>query len=140
MCNLLVAQGVEEIALVFVAVDTAQQTAFAVHVLATHVVAGGDKVRPQIFCGEFQEGFEFDFFIAQDVRVRRAAGLVLFQEQLKHVVPVLCREIHRVQFDAEFVAYRLCIGQIGRCGAVLFIIVFFPVLHKQPSDLIALLL
>jgi monoamine oxidase len=113
--NLLVAQGVEEIALVFIAVDAAQQAAFAVNVLAAHVVACGDKIGPQIFGGEFQEGFEFDFFIAQDVRVRRTAGLVLFQEQFKDVVPVLCREVHRVQFDAEFVAYRLCIGQIGRC-------------------------
>ena len=138
--HLLVAQGIEEVALIFVAVDAAQQAALAVHVLATHVVAGGDKIGPQIFGGKLQEGFEFDLFIAQDVRVRRAAGLVLFQEQLKHVVPVFRREVHRVQFDAQLVADRLRVGQIGRGGAVLFVVVFFPVFHEQPSDLIALLL
>lgn len=140
MRHLLVAQRIEEVALIFVAVDAAQQAAFAVHVLATHVMAGGDEIGPQVFGGELQEGFEFDFFIAQDVRVRRAAGLVLFQEQLKHVVPVFRRKVHRVQFDAQLVADRLCVGQIGRGGAVLFVVVFFPVFHEQPSDLIALLL
>ena len=77
--HLLVAQGVEEVALIFVTVDAAQQAALAVHVPAAHVVAGGDKIGPQIFGGKLREGFEFDLFIAQDVRVRRAAGLVLFR-------------------------------------------------------------
>ncbi|MNV96716.1 hypothetical protein D3C71_1917550 [compost metagenome] len=78
MRNLLVTQGVEEIALVFIAVDAAQQAAFAVNVLAAHVVAGGDKIGPQIFGGEFQEGFEFDFFITQNIWVWCATRFVLF--------------------------------------------------------------
>ncbi len=103
-------------------------------------MAGGNVVCAQIFGGELQEGFKFDLFVAQNIRVRRAAGFVLFQEQFKHVVPVFCGKVHGVQFNAELVADGLRVGQIRRGGAVFLAIIFFPVLHEQALHLIALLL
>ena len=138
--DLLVAQRIEEIALIFVAVQTAQQLAFAIHVCATHVVTGRDVVSAQIFRGEFQEGLKFDLFVAQNIRVRRAARFVLFQEQFKNVVPVFCGKVNGVQFNAELIAYGLRVGEIRCGGAVFLAIIFLPVLHEQALHLIALLL
>jgi hypothetical protein len=78
---------------------------------AAHVVPGRNVVGAQVFCGEFEEGFKFDLFVAQNIRVRRAAGFVLFQEQFKHVVPVFCGKVNGVQFNAELIADGLRIGR-----------------------------
>ncbi len=137
--NLFVAEGIKEVTLIFVAVEAAQQLAFAVDISAAHVVAGSDVVSAQIFSGEFEEGFKFDLFVAQNIRVWRAAGLVFSQEMLEHVIPVLCGKVDGVQFNAELVADRLRIGQIFRRGTVFLAIVLFPVLHEQAFNLIALL-
>ena len=138
--NLFVAQRIEEVALIFVAVQAAQQLAFAIYIRATHVVAGRNVVCAQVFRGEFQEGFEFDLFVAQDIRVWRAARFVLFEEEFKNVVPVFCGKVNGVQFDAELIAHGLRIGEIRSGSAVFLAIVFLPVLHEQALHLIALLL
>lgn len=70
------AEGIQEVALIFVAVEAAQQLAFPIDIGTAHVVAGGNIVGAQIFCRELKEGFKFDFFVAQNVRVRRAPGFV----------------------------------------------------------------
>ncbi len=93
------AKGVEEVALVFIIVQAAQQAAFAIDILATNIVTGGDKVGAQIFGGKLEEGFEFDLFVAENIRVRRASGFVLFQEVLKDVIPVLGSKVYRMQVD-----------------------------------------
>lgn len=77
------AKGVEEVALIFVAVEAAQQLAFTVDIGAAHIVPGGDVVGAEVFGGKLEEGFKFDLFIAQNIRVRRAAGFVLFQKSSK---------------------------------------------------------
>ena len=126
--------------MIFIAVQTAQQLAFAIHVSATHVVTGRNVVCAQIFRSEFQEGFKFDLFVAQNIRVWRASGFVLFEEQFKNVVPVFCGKVNGVQFNAELIAHGLRIGEI-RCGSAVFLaIIFLPVLHEQALHLIALLL
>ena len=126
--------------MIFVAVQTAQQLAFAIHVCTAHVVTGRNIVCAQIFCGEFQEGLKFDLFVAQNIRVRRAARFVLFEEEFKNVVPVFCGKVNGVQFNAELVAYGLRIGEIRSGSAVFLAIIFLPVLHEQALHLIALLL
>ena len=138
--NLFMAQRVEEVALIFIAIQTAQQLAFTIHIRATHVVAGRNVVCAQVFRGEFQEGFEFDLFVTQDIRVWRTARFVLFKEEFKNVVPVFCGKVNSVQFDAELIAHGLRIGEIRSGSAVFLAIVFLPVLHEQALHLIALLL
>ena len=103
-------------------------------------MTGRDVVSAQIFRGEFQEGLKFDLFVAQNIRVRRAARFVLFQEQFKNVVPVFCGKVNGVQFNTELIAYGLRVGEIRSGGAVFLAIIFLPVLHEQALHLIALLL
>ena len=138
--NLFVAECIQEVALIFVAIQTAQQLAFAIHIGTTHVVPGRNIVCAQIFCGEFQEGFKFDLFVAQNVRVRGTTGFVLFQEKLEDVVPVFCSKVNGVQFNAQLIAHRLRIGEIRSSSAIFLAIIFLPVLHEQALHLIALLL
>ncbi|CQR22901.1 Uncharacterised protein [Yersinia enterocolitica] len=76
---------------------------------------GSNIVCTQIFRSKLQESFKFYFFITQNIGVRGAPGFVFFQEQFEHVIPVFCGKIDGVQLHAQFVAYRLSIGQIGRC-------------------------
>ena len=134
------AQGVEEVALILVVVETAQQARAACAVVTAHIVAGGDVGGTQLFGGKLEERLELDLLVAQDIRVRRAPRLVLFQEVLEHVVPVLGGEVDGVQLHAQLVADGLGISQILGGGAVLVRVVFFPVLHEQAFDLITLLL
>lgn len=140
MRDLFVAEGVEEIALVFIAVEPAQQLAFAVDIGAAHVVTGGDVVSAEVFCGELKEGFEFDLFVAQDIRVRRTACFILFEEQLEDVIPVFCGKVDGMQFNTELIADGLRVGEVGSGGAVFLTVVFLPVLHEQAFHLIPLLL
>ena len=133
------AKGVEEVALIFVAVEAAQQLAFTVDIGAAHIVPGGDVVGAEVFGGKLEEGFKLDLFIAQNIRVRRAAGFVLFQEELKDVIPIFGGKVNGVQFNAQLIADRLRIGKVGGGGAVFLAVVFLPVLHEQAFHLIPLL-
>ncbi len=138
--DLLVAKGIEEVALIFVAIQTAQQLALASHVLTTHVVTGGDKICAEIFSRELQERFEFDLFVAEDIGVGRATRFVLFEEMLKDVIPVFSGKVNFVQLHTQLVAHRLRIRQIVRGGTILLAIVLLPVLHEQAFNLVTLLL
>ncbi len=73
---------------------------------------------------------ELDFAIAGDVRIGRAAGRKFVEEMLEDAVPVLRRERHGVQRDAEIVADATRILQVGRCRAVT-VLVFVPVAHEE---------
>ena len=139
MRDLFVAESIKEVALVFVTVEAAQQLALAVNVGAAHVVPGGDVVSAEVFCGKFEEGFKFNFFIAQNIRVRRAAGFIFFKEQFEYVVPVFCGKVDGVKFNSQLIANGLRVGKIRRCGAVFLAVVLFPVLHEQAFHLIPLL-
>jgi hypothetical protein len=89
--------------------------------------------------GVVEERLELDFAVAEDVRVRRATGLVFGQEVLEHVVPVFSREVSGVQLDADLVAHGLGVGQVVHGGAVFRSVVFLPVLHEQAFHLVTLL-
>lgn len=93
-------------------------------------MAGGDQVGTQRQ-GVVEERLELDFAVAEDVRVGRAAGLVLLEEVLEHVVPVFGGEVGGVQLDADAVAHGLA-SAVFTGGAVFGAVVFFPVLHEQP--------
>ncbi|MNV57734.1 hypothetical protein D3C71_1500790 [compost metagenome] len=136
--DLFAADGVQEVALVLVRVQALEQFGAAIDVAATHVVTGGDQVGAEHH-GVVEERLELDLAVAQDVRVRRASGLVFGEEMLEHVVPVLGGEVGGVQLDANLVAHGLGVRQVVHGGAVFRSIVFFPVLHEQAFHLITLL-
>ena len=132
-------EGVEEVALILVAVQAAQHAGLLVKV-AAYVVAGGDVVGAQIFGGKLEESLELDFLVAQDIGIGGTPGLVFRQKMLEHVVPVFGGKVDGMQLDAELVAHRLSVPQIFGGRAELVGVVFFPVFHEQAFNLIALLL
>src|SRR5699024_10865688 len=89
--KLLLAELVEEVALVLGAIERAQRQVAPAASRRARVVAGGDGVRAQR-TGGIEEMAELDLAVAQHVRVRRAPGGVLGQEVLEHPVPVLAGE------------------------------------------------
>ncbi len=135
--QLLASDGMQEVALVLVGVEALEQFAAAIAVATPHVMASGDEVGTE-HQGVIEERLELDFPVAEDVRVRRAPGLVFGEEVLEHVVPVLGSKVGGVQLDADAVTHGLGIGQVFLGGAVLRAVVLFPVLHEQAFDLIAL--
>ena len=128
----------QEVALILVRIETLEQFGTPVDIAAAHVVAGCNQVGTE-HQGVIKKGFELDLAVAQDVRIRRASGLVFGKEVLEHVVPVLGGEVGGVQFDADVVAHGLSVGQVIHGGAIFGAVVLVPVLHKQAFDLIPLL-
>ena len=68
---------------------------------AAHVVPGRDVVAPEILEGVLHEGLELDLAVAEHVGVRGAAGLVLREEVLEDVVPVLRGEVDGLKRDVK---------------------------------------
>jgi len=128
---------VKEVTLILVGVETLEQPGLAVVVLAPHIVAGGDHIGAEDL-GVFEEHLELDFAVAEDIRVGSATGLVLGEEVLEDIVPVFGGEIGSVQFDTQFCADFLRIGEIRHGGAVLAAVVFIPVFHEQAFHPVAL--
>ena len=124
--------------MILVRIEALEQFGAPVDVAAAHIVAGGNQVGAE-HQGVIEKGFELDFAIAEDVRVRRASGFVLGQKVLEDVIPVLSGKVGGVQLDADAVAHGLGIGQVVHCRAVIRAVVFLPVLHEQTFHLIALL-
>ena len=78
----------QKVALVLLPVAGLSQAGFGGTRPAACVVPGGNVVGIE-FQGVVQEGTELDFPVADDIRVGRSAGLVLFQKVLEYPIPVL---------------------------------------------------
>src|SRR5690606_8891043 len=114
-------------------IDAAQQLPAAALPAHAGVVAGGDALGAER-AGVVQKGPELDFAIAEDVRVRRAAGAVLGDEMLEHAVPVFGGEVARVAADAQAAADRDGVLAVFLRATAAFAGVFLPVLHEQALD------
>ena len=92
MRELVLIQCMQEITLVFIVVEAAQQLRFIVVRPAAGIMSGCD-----LFCTErlrvIKEGVELDLFIAQDIWIRRAPGPVFIEEVLKYPVPVFAGKV-----------------------------------------------
>src|SRR6185312_7196647 len=128
------AQRVQEIALVLVGIQRAQQAVSALDTIDARVVAGGDLFGAQRTCF-VEKGLELDLAVAQHVGVGRATRAVFGQEMLEHAVPVFRREIARVERDAEPAAHGDGVLAVDVAGAGAVTVVFLPVLHEQAFDL-----
>ena len=93
--QLLLIQAMKEIGLILVQVLGLDELGGHAMKPDARIVARGDTVHAQR-PGIVQKSPELDFAIAQDVRVRRASGRILGQEDLEHAVPVLRGEIDGV--------------------------------------------
>ena len=102
------------------------------------IVSGGNGIGA-LLDGVVQKAFEFDFGIAQHIRIRCAACAVFFEEIGKYVVFVLCGEIDDVDVDADDVGNGNGIEGILFDAAIFVVVVIFPVLHEHAADLMALL-
>src|SRR5690606_1519382 len=136
--QLLLAKQMQEVALVLVAVDRAQQAPRGPVAFDPRVVAGGDRPGAERARG-VEEMPELDLAIAKHVRVRRAAGGVLCDEVLEHAVPVFARKIAEVQGDAEASADGDRVAAVVRRAALAAAVVG-PVVHEHAGNVFALAL
>ena len=94
------------------------------------IVAGGDVIAPQVLrVGE--KFLELDFAVTQNIRVRCSARLIFAQEYGEHPLPIFVRKINRLEGDIKGFNYLLCHCEIFPSGAVLGIVVLFPVFHEE---------
>ena len=133
--QLLLAQLVQEIALVLARVARPQQPPAAAFAVDAGVVAGGNALGTQL-ARRVQEVLELDLAVAQHVRVGGAAGGVLGQEVLEHVLPVLAGEIAEMDRDAEPAGHRHRVAAVV-LGAAVAAAVVGPVLHEQAGQRLA---
>ena len=136
--NLFASDRMQEIALVLVVVQSAQQQGLSIAIGAAAVMTGGDQVGAQSQ-GVIEKGLELDLAVTEDIRIRRAPGLVFGQKVLEYVIPVLGGKVGGMQPDAQPVSDRLGVGQVVLGGAVFGAVILVPVLHEQAFDLIPLL-
>ena len=102
-------------------------------------MAGGDLLGPQLH-RVIQKRVELDFGIAQHVRVRGAAGLVLAQEFGKYAFFVFLGEIYSFQINADLFSRTGRIEKVLAARAVFAVIVIFPVFHEYAGDVVSLFL
>ena len=121
----------QKVALVFAAVHAFVERGRAVVRAAPRVVAGGEVVRAE-FCGVVRHFGEFDFAVAEDVRVGGASGGVFGEEVAEDALVVFLDEVHGVQRDAEGFADITRVFDVFFDAAVAAAEGFFPVFMKMP--------
>ena len=139
MAQRALAQQAEEIRLILLRVLGAHQVVAVRALLDAGEMPGGQLLRAQLE-REIQELGKFDFPIAQHIRIGRAARAVFRQKIREHARLVLAREIHAIVGNAQVVAHGAHIRPVSLGGASAGIVLFFPVVHKDARDIMALLL
>src|SRR5262245_13890042 len=131
-CVLLRIQRVQEIALVLVAVDAAQEPAPGTDagIVACRVTLRSEP--PSVV----EADAKLHLAVAEDVGVRRAAGLELREKVREDAFAVLGREARLVQRDPEHVADPERVLEVGRRRAVA-VVVLGPVRHEEGFDAMA---
>ena len=102
------------------------------------IVSGGNGIRA-LFYGVVQKAFEFDFGVAQHIRIRRASRAVFFEEIGKYIVFILRGKIDDVDIDTDDIGNGNGIKGVLFDAAIFIVVVIFPVLHEHAADLMALL-
>ena len=96
----LLAQRIEEVGLILVAVDAARQPVLSVFFDDAGVMAGSDIVGSQIH-GLVQKFAEFDFTVAHDIGVRRSPSFIFIEEIGKYFIEVFLLEIDGIVGNVE---------------------------------------
>ena len=132
-------EAVEEIALVFVLIQTFEQVMSAVADFFARIMPCGNGIRALLY-GIVQKAFEFDFGVTQHIRIRRASRAVFLEKIGEYVVFVLGGKIDDVDVYADNVGDGNGIERVLLDAAIFVIVVVLPVLHKHTAHLITLLL
>ena len=132
------AQLVQEVGLVLAGICAAHQLEVAILLAHLGVMTGCDFIRTQRL-GFIEEGLEFDFAVAQHIRIWGASGFVFRQEMGEDFRPVGFGEIARIKRDTELAADGKGILAVF-FGAALAVVLFIPVLHEQAAERMTLLL
>ena len=131
-------QTMQKVALVFARVQTFEQLIVAIHFAHARIVAGGDQLRAEAH-GVVEKGFEFDFGVAQHVGIRGASCAVFAQKFGKYAVFVFGGEVDRFDVHTDGIGDRCGINPVLPRGAVLGVVIVFPVFHEKTDDLVTLL-
>ena len=54
---------------------------------------------------------------------------------LKYAIPIFHGKVGGMQFNADFIGDRLCIGKVSHGGTIFGTVIFFPVFHKQAFNI-----
>src|SRR5690606_19192799 len=127
--ELVLAERVQEIALVLVRVATALEPPATIDLVDARVVAGRDALGAEP-ARLVEEAAELDLAIAEDVGIRRASGAVLREETRENLLAVLGREVACMERQAERGTDRDGVATVG-VGAAFTGFVLVPVLHEQ---------
>ncbi len=135
LCEHRARHGVQEVGLVLVAIDAAQQ-ARAVRVESgARVMTRREPVGAQPL-RVLETDAELDLAVARDVGVGRAARREFVEEMAEDAVAVVRREVHGVQRDLQLVADLARVLQVRR-GRAVVVVVAFPVAHEQAVHVVA---
>ena len=128
-------EHIEEVALVFVAVRSAQKQLFAVRRVAELAeMPRRQPVRAELH-RKIQKRLEFDLPIAEHVGVRRAPAPVFVEEIGKHAVVIFLDEIDGVIRNIDLFADAAHVRPVRFAGADAVVVLLFPVFHKHADDL-----
>ncbi len=123
---------VQEVALVFLGIDAAQQAPTAAD---ARVMAGRESLRAQApRIGQAEA--ELDLAVAEHVGIRGSARAQLSQEMRKDALPILRGETDAMQRDAELRTTVARVLEIGG-GRAIAVTVVLPVRHEQALDVVA---
>lgn len=94
--ELFAGYGMQEVALVLVGIEPLEQFGSILGIAPSYIVSGRYHVGTERQ-GIIEESLELDLAVAQDVRIRRAPGLVLGEKVFEYVVPVFGGEVGGMQ-------------------------------------------
>ena len=105
------------------------------------IMTGSNHISTE-FLGAFEESVELDLAVAEHVRIRGAALLILIEHIVHHPLAVLLAQVHKIKRYAHLARNHLCHKPVllpltvtmerGRG--------IMPVLHEKTEHIIALLL
>ena len=118
----------QEVTLIFVAVESTEQVNTAFAFAFAHVVTRSNCVSTLRLC-VIQKGAKFDFLITQDIWIGCTSLTVFIEKVGEYTFPVFVRKIDCTQWNAECAGYGRRIAII-LARRTMFVIIF-PVLHED---------
>ena len=129
----------EEVALVLSRIDAPEKLRHAVLTPDARIVARGDPVCAHAH-GVVEKRPELDLGIAENVRIRGAAGRIFAKEVGENAFLIFAREIDGLDVNADHVGHSRSINEVLTRGAVFAVVIILPVFHEETDDFVALFL
>ena len=127
----------KKIALVLVFIKTLEQLVLTLSFCDPCIVTGCN-----FFCAKshrmVQKCLEFNFRIAQNIRIGRPSSDVFFQKLCKNAVLVISSEVDVLNFNAQNVSNRHRVNKIFVGRTVGVVVVVLPIFHEQSVHFVPL--